>query len=71
MISIPGDLLARLDEHARRLGKTRSGLLRELGERELRSDSESRRREMLAILGGSLRHGGASARDVREQRRRR
>ena len=68
MISIPADLLARLDEHARRLGKTRSGLLRELGERELRNDSDSRRREMLTILGGALRNGGASARHVREQR---
>jgi len=68
MISIPDDLLARLDEHARRLGTTRSGLLRELAERELVTDAAARREEILALLGRARGHGGGSARFVRAMR---
>jgi metal-responsive CopG/Arc/MetJ family transcriptional regulator len=69
MISLPDDLLARLDEHARRRGTTRSGLLRELAERELLLDSERRRQGIARLLALAGRHGGESARQVREQRR--
>lgn len=69
MISVPDDLLARLDEQARRRGKTRSGFLRELAERELRTNSESRRREIASLIASAGHHGGRSAQHVHEQRR--
>jgi metal-responsive CopG/Arc/MetJ family transcriptional regulator len=69
MISLPDDLLGRLDERARRRGMTRSGLLRDLAERELRSDAADRRRKLHRLLATAEAHGGDSARQVREQRR--
>ncbi len=69
MVSLPDDLLARFDEHARRRGTTRSGLLRELAERELLTDSETRRQGIARLLAAAAPHGGSSAEDVREQRR--
>ncbi len=69
MVSFPDELLARLDDHARRLGTTRSGLLRELAERELLIDSDSRRRSIMRLLTAVASHGGQSAEHVREQRR--
>lgn len=71
MISLPDELLARLDDRARTRGTSRSGLLRELAERELAIDSDSRRRGIVSVLAGAARHGGQSAAHVREQRRER
>jgi metal-responsive CopG/Arc/MetJ family transcriptional regulator len=68
MISIPDELLRKLDEQAKRCRTTRSGLLRRLAERELALDSESRREEILAILARAQDHGGEVARLVREDR---
>jgi metal-responsive CopG/Arc/MetJ family transcriptional regulator len=69
MISLPDDLLARFDEHASRRGTTRSGLLRELAERELSADRDGRRRAIGRLLSDSSPKGGDNARHVREQRR--
>jgi metal-responsive CopG/Arc/MetJ family transcriptional regulator len=69
MISLPDELLGRLDERARRRGMTRSGLLRDLAERELRNDAAERRRKIHTLLAKADSHGGDSARQVREQRR--
>jgi metal-responsive CopG/Arc/MetJ family transcriptional regulator len=69
MISIPDDLLARLDKHARRLGETRSGLLRRLVERELAADGAARAARVRELLSDLQPHEGDSARFVREQRR--
>jgi metal-responsive CopG/Arc/MetJ family transcriptional regulator len=69
MISLPDGLLARLDEQARRRGTSRSGLLRELAERELLTSSVERRRIITLLLDGAAAHGGQSVRQVREQRR--
>jgi Ribbon-helix-helix protein, copG family len=66
MIGIPDELLGRLDDHARRSGTTRSGLLRDLAERELHADS--RRRAISTVLATASPHGGESARRVRELR---
>jgi len=66
MISIPDELLGRLDEHARRTGTTRSGLLQSLAERELHTDL--RRRTIRKVLATASPHGGESARWVREMR---
>jgi metal-responsive CopG/Arc/MetJ family transcriptional regulator len=69
MISIPDDLLARLDAHARHLGQTRSGLLRRLVEQELAADGAARAARVRELLSHLQPHAGDSARFVREQRR--
>jgi metal-responsive CopG/Arc/MetJ family transcriptional regulator len=68
MISLPDEVLDRLDVHARRRGMTRSGLVRELAEREIAAEADARRGRIQSLLAAG-RHGGQSARDVREQRR--
>lgn len=68
MISLPDELVGRLDEYARRRGRSRSGLLRELAERELRAGSDGRRRDVERLLARAGSHGGANAGHVREQR---
>lgn len=68
MISIPDDLLTRLDAEAKRRGLTRSAFLRTLAERELRTDADARRQEILAILAGAGRHGGDSTEFIRAMR---
>jgi hypothetical protein len=68
MISIPDDLLARLDAQARANRETRSGLLRRLAERELREDGNSRRKRLEDLLGPPVNMGGDAARLVREDR---
>lgn len=70
MISIPDDLLERLDARAKGLGETRSGLLQRLTERELAS-SESREDEEIGRMLDSLNldlGGIDAARLVREDR---
>jgi metal-responsive CopG/Arc/MetJ family transcriptional regulator len=69
MISLPDELVGRIDEQARRRGTTRSGLLRELAERELANDVEVRRRGVRELLAAAIPHGGDNARHVRDQRR--
>lgn len=71
MISIPDDLLSRLDAQARANRETRSGFLRRLAERELDAEHARKRREIEDLLdkatvpGGM---GGDSARLIREDR---
>lgn len=69
MVSFPDELLGWLDDQARQRGTTRSGLLRELVERERLTDSDTRRRGIAGLLARAGSHGGKSARYVREQRR--
>jgi hypothetical protein len=68
MISMPDDLLDRLDAMARANRETRSGFLRRLAERELEPDDARRRREIEDLLGPPLNMGGESARLIREDR---
>jgi HicB_like antitoxin of bacterial toxin-antitoxin system len=68
MISIPDDLLERLDAQARANRETRSGFLRRIAERELRSGDAQRRREVEDLLGPPLHMGGDAARLIREDR---
>jgi hypothetical protein len=71
MISMPDDLLDRLDAQARSNRETRSGFLRRLAERELDA-AQSREREELeelldkATVRGGM--GGDAARLIREDR---
>jgi len=68
MISMPDDLLDRLDARARANRETRSGFLRRLAERELEFDEGRRRKEVEDLLGPPLHMGGDSARLIREDR---
>jgi predicted DNA-binding protein len=63
MISIPDDLLGRLDAQARANRETRSGYLRRLAERELESTEGHMRDEVERLLSeiGPVDLGGASA----------
>jgi metal-responsive CopG/Arc/MetJ family transcriptional regulator len=69
MISIPDDLLARLDALARERHETRSGLLQRLAERELQAGVENRRKEVERLLNlATAPMGGEAAKLVREDR---
>jgi CopG antitoxin of type II toxin-antitoxin system len=54
MISIPDELLERLDLRAKAAGESRSGLLQRLAERELQA-GEQRRREEIDRLWDQIR----------------
>ena len=51
MISIPDDLLSRLDLRAKEAGESRSGLLQRLAERELEDQERGRRKEVKRLMG--------------------
>lgn len=70
MISIPDELLERLDSCARANGETRSGFLRRVAEREIASEDAERRRHFEELLDrtGPLDLGGEAARLIREDR---
>lgn len=68
MISMPDDLLERLDAQARANRETRSGFLRRLAERELDAGLARKREEIEDLLGPPLHMGGDSARLIREDR---
>jgi metal-responsive CopG/Arc/MetJ family transcriptional regulator len=68
MISIPDDLLERLDAQARVNRETRSGFLRRLVEEEISVDQARRRKEMEDLLGPPVSMGGEWARLIREDR---
>lgn len=71
MISMPDDLLDRLDTQARANRETRSGFLRRLAERELEGALAADRDEVEALLAKALVPeglGGDAARLIREDR---
>jgi HicB_like antitoxin of bacterial toxin-antitoxin system len=68
MISIPDDLLERLDAQARASHETRSGFLRRLVEREVSVGGANRRKEFEDLLGPPMNMGGDAARLIREDR---
>jgi hypothetical protein len=68
MISIPDDLLERVDARANAVGETRSGLLRRLAEQELSYQGASRRKQLEDLLGPPLNLGGDAAQLIREDR---
>ncbi len=71
MISMPDDLLDRLDAKARANHETRSGFLRRLAERELESGEAGRRKEIEELLAKAMVPeglGGDAARLIREDR---
>jgi metal-responsive CopG/Arc/MetJ family transcriptional regulator len=71
MISMPDDLLDRLDAQARANRETRSGFLRRLAERELEGARTAERDEIRSLLEKALVPeglGGDAARLIREDR---
>lgn len=71
MISIPDDLLGRLDAQARANRETRSGLLQRLVEQDLEADLARRREEVEELLNKATVRGGMggdAARLIREDR---
>lgn len=70
MISIPDDLLDRLDAQARANRETRSGFLRRLAERELKAGDGGREKEVenLLDLMAAEPLGGSAAEIIRRER---
>lgn len=71
MISIPDDLLERLDALVESNRETRSGYLRRLAEQDLKAGSERRREEVEGLLDKATVRGGMggdAARLIREDR---
>jgi metal-responsive CopG/Arc/MetJ family transcriptional regulator len=69
MISVPDDLLERLDARARANRETRSGFLRRLVEREIGADDARERRHFEKLLKkATAPMGGNAAQLIREDR---
>jgi len=70
MISMPDELLERIDSHAKAEGETRSGFLQRVAEREVGATEVHRREEFERLLEkiGPLDLGGDSAKLIREDR---
>lgn len=68
MISMPDDLLDRLDAQARANRETRSGFLRRLAERELAAGQGDHRKRLEKLLGPPVDLGGDAAKLIREDR---
>ncbi len=68
MVSLPAELLDRLDRYARRHGLTRSGMLQQLAERELARDEGLRAARIDELLGQPGRYGGSAVAEVRRLR---
>jgi len=69
MVSLPDDLLERIDMQARARRESRSGFLRELAERELAANAGQERSEIQALLGDPVRLGGDATELIRHDRR--
>ncbi len=68
LISLPDDLLSRIDEYAKRSAETRSGLLQRLAEREIAADDARRTTEFEDLLGPPVPLGGNTVRKIKEGR---
>jgi metal-responsive CopG/Arc/MetJ family transcriptional regulator len=68
MISIPDQLLERIDDYARSTRETRSGFLQRVSEREIAAADADRRQEVERLLGAPMPLGGEAAKLIREDR---
>jgi metal-responsive CopG/Arc/MetJ family transcriptional regulator len=68
MVSLPDDLLAEVDAEARRLGTTRSAVMREFADIALRRRREGRASALRSLLADVTPHGGHSAERVKDTR---
>jgi len=68
LISIPDDLLRRVDEYAQRSAETRSGFLQRLAESVIAADNARRTKEFEELLGPPLHLGGNTVQKIKEGR---
>jgi metal-responsive CopG/Arc/MetJ family transcriptional regulator len=68
MVSMPDDLLKEVDGEARRLGTTRSAVLRQFADAALRRRRVDRAAALSALLASAQRHGGSAAERVKATR---
>lgn len=68
LISIPDDLLSRIDEYAKRSAETRSGFLQRLAEQEIAADNARRKKEFEKLLGPPIPLGGNAVEDIKAGR---
>jgi metal-responsive CopG/Arc/MetJ family transcriptional regulator len=68
MISMPDELLARIDAQVKSEHATRSEFLRRLAERELAQEHRQRRKRIEELLGEPVSLGGDGAKLIREDR---
>jgi hypothetical protein len=68
LISLPDDLLSRIDEYVSRSAETRSGCLQRLAEQELAADDARRKKEFEELLGPPLHLGGNTVEKVKADR---
>ena len=66
LISLPDDLLSRIDEYAKRTAETRSGFLQRLAEAEIAADNARRKKEFEDLLGPPIPLGGNAAQKINE-----
>ena len=70
LVSIPDDLLAKIDRTARARGITRSGLIQRLAADHLPDDDRARHVRLARLLAEPLDRGGDAADAVRRDRSR-
>jgi metal-responsive CopG/Arc/MetJ family transcriptional regulator len=68
MISMPDELLARIDAQVKSEHATRSEFLRRLAERELAQEHRQRRKRIEELLGEPVSLGGDGVKLIREDR---
>ena len=68
MISLPDELLARVDAHASERGSTRSATLRELAEVALGERQRRLAERMAALEGKATGHRGTAVADLKASR---
>lgn len=68
MISLPAELLARVDAQAHAQGSTRSATIRELAEVGLGERQRRLAEKMAALEGSAQPHGGTAVRDLKAGR---
>jgi hypothetical protein len=68
LISLPDNLLRRIDEYAQRTAETRSGFLQRLAESEIAADNALRKKEFEDLLGPPLHLGGNTVQKIKEGR---
>ena len=68
LISLPDNLLGRIDEYAKRSAETRSGFLQRLAEQEIAADDARRKKEFEKLLGPPLPGVGEAVRKIKEGR---
>lgn len=68
MVSLPSELVQRLDRYARNHGTSRSAVLRALAERELGRDDDARRARVEDLLAEPGHYGGTAVAEIRRLR---